>query len=236
MKERTVIGISLAVVVLGTAFFWSRQIPVATLTPAELIAKRVSPPLPPNDSCEVATRTLAHLSSMRPIRARTLLSPDEIAIYRAVIDRWNSGPSKRLNVADRTFPLDRALTDCECLKNIDLHDLASAARSFHTLPSDVLPTETARLVDRDSQSKSVIANDPNNSIREVSSIDAAVDRAFENGLFQLSEIAFDSQHRRALVGYSFVCGSLCGSGGVWMFEKLSGIWNKSEHSCGGWIS
>jgi hypothetical protein len=38
----------------------------------------------------------------------------------------------------------------------------------------------------------------------------------------MSEIAFDKEQQRALVGYSFECGSLCGSGGVWLFEKFDG--------------
>jgi hypothetical protein len=52
----------------------------------------------------------------------------------------------------------------------------------------------------------------------------------------MSEIAFDKEQGRALVSYSFVCGSLCGSGGVWLFEKVDGVWKKSERVCGGWIS
>lgn len=73
-------------------------------------------------------------------------------------------------------------------------------------------------------------------MRKGVSVDAAVNNAFKNGLFELSEIAFDKAHRRAIVSYSFVCGSLCGNGGVWLFEKVDGVWKKSENVCGGWIS
>jgi len=74
------------------------------------------------------------------------------------------------------------------------------------------------------------------SLREGKSVETAVHVAFSTGLFSSSEIAFDKEQRRALVGYSFVCGSLCGSGGVWLFEKVDGVWRKSEHVCGGWVS
>jgi hypothetical protein len=39
-------------------------------------------------------------------------------------------------------------------------------------------------------------------------VDDSVKRAFETGLFTLTEIIFDKQHRRAVVAYSFVCGGL----------------------------
>ena len=93
-----------------------------------------------------------------------------------------------------------------------------------------------RLVDADKQAVIVRSNDPNNPIREGKSVETAVNVAFSTGLFSMSEIAFDKEQRRALVSYSFGCGSLCGSGGVWLFEKVDGVWKKSERVCGGWIS
>jgi hypothetical protein len=63
-----------------------------------------------------------------------------------------------------------------------------------------------------------------------------VEEAFANGLFTLSEIAFDTESNRALVSYSFICGSLCGSGNTWVFEKIGGEWKRVDRSCGGWVS
>ena len=95
---------------------------------------------------------------------------------------------------------------------------------------------TPWLVDADKQAVIVHSNDPNNSIREGKSVEIAVNVAFSTGLFSMTEIAFDKEQRRALVSYSFVCGSLCGSRGVWLFERVDGVWKKSERACGGWIS
>jgi hypothetical protein len=122
------------------------------------------------------------------------------------------------------------------LKGIELYSIANAAHSFHILTRDVLGEINIRLVDADQQVVIVQSNDPSKSIREGKSVETAVKEAFSAGLFSMSEIAFDKKHRRALVSYSFVCGSLCGSGGVWLLEKVDGTWKKSEHVCGGWIS
>ena len=104
------------------------------------------------------------------------------------------------------------------------------------MTGDVLGRNNIRLVDANKQAVIVQSNDPNHSIREGKSVKAAVNRAFSTGLFSMSEIALDKEQQRALVSYSFVCGSLCGSGGVWLFEKVDGAWKKSEHVCGGWVS
>ncbi len=122
------------------------------------------------------------------------------------------------------------------MKGIEPQAIASAAHSFRILTGYVLGGKNVRLVDADKQAAIVQSNDPSNSIREGKSVETAVNRAFSTGLFSMSEIAFDNEQRRALVSYSFVCGSLCGSGGVWLFEKVDGVWKKSERVCGGWIS
>jgi hypothetical protein len=163
-------------------------------------------------------------------------SADEVAIYRGILERCNSNSRGLLNVSNRTFPIDRDLSDCGCLKGIEPQTIVSAAHSFRILTGDVLGGNNIRLVDANKQAVIVQSNDPNNSIREGKSVKTAVNRAFSTGLFSMSEIAFDKEQQRALVSYSFVCGSLCGSGGVWLFEKVDGAWKKSEHVCGGWIS
>jgi hypothetical protein len=122
------------------------------------------------------------------------------------------------------------------LRGIDPQNFARAAHSFRILTSDVLDAKNIRLVDADKQTKAVETNDPRSSIRQGKSVETAVTRAFSTGLFSVSEIAFDKEHLRALVSYSFVCGSLCGSGGVWVFEKVGGAWKKSGRVCGGWVS
>lgn len=78
--------------------------------------------------------------------------------------------------------------------------------------------------------------DPDTLIREGRPVKEAVDEAFDNGLFSLSEIVFDTERRYALVSYEFVCGELCGSSNSWLFEKVNGQWKKTDRTCGGWVS
>ena len=193
-------------------------------------------PAPPDDSCDQIERALAKLPTEKPVRNTNPFSADDVAIYNVVLDLWNSNSRSLMNVSNRTFPMDRDLSDCDCLKAIPLPNIANAARSSRILTRDVLGGKNIRLVDPDTQALIVQTNDPSHSIREGKAIRTAVDRAFSTGLFSLSEVAFDNEHRRALIGYSFVCGSLCGNGGVWLFEKVGGMWRKSEHVCSGWIS
>jgi hypothetical protein len=128
------------------------------------------------------------------------------------------------------------ISDCECLKDIDVESLVTASHSFHRLGRNFLSGSNIRLVDANLQMRTVHDNDPRNWIGKGDSVESVVNNAFDTGLFSLSQIAFDKQHRRALVMYSFVCGSLCGSGGAWVFENINGEWKRIEHICGGWVS
>jgi hypothetical protein len=235
MKRRAVFGIAvLAVLALFATL--ARRSRLGVLTPTELAAKRLTPPAPPDDICAEIQRALAGSSDEKPVRNTNPFSADEAAIYRGVLEHWNSKSPSPLNVSDRTFPIDRDLLDCDCLKGIEPQNIANAAHSFHNLMGDVLGGSNIRLVDADQQALILRNYDPSKSTHVGKSVETAVNRAFSTGLFSVSEIAFDKGHRRALVSYSFVCGSLCGSGGVWLFEKVDGVWKKSDHVCGGWIS
>lgn len=203
------------------------------MTSAELGLKS---PVPPDDSCFQIQSKFAELLPGEAVRASEPLSMDEIAIYEAVLERWNSQSKQSLNVSNKTMPLDSDISDCECLKAIDVQSFANATRSYHHLQKNTLSSENLRIVDAEFQTAIVHDNDPHASMGKGLSVDAAVRRAFANGLFTLSEVAFDKEHHRAIVSFSFVCGSLCGSGSVWLFEKVDGTWKKAEHNCGGWIS
>ena len=165
------------------------------------------------------------------------LSVDEIAVYTAVLHQWNSD-AHTLNVTNRTFPLNAVSSDssCECLRNLDVQNLASASRSFHYLTRKAFPERNIRLVDAGKQHTIIQTNDPHNGMTEGKSVEKAVNDAFGSGLFSLSEIAFDRDHRHAVVSYGFVCGSLCGSGGTWLLEKVDGRWKRTDRVCGGWVS
>jgi hypothetical protein len=66
-------------------------------------------------------------------------------------------------------------------------------------------------------------------------VDQSLKRAFGSALFELSEIVFDKEHRRAVVSYSFVCGELCGNGSTLVLNKVGQGWKVAKR-CGGWVS
>ena len=100
------------------------------------------------------------------------------------------------------------------------------------------------LVDPDHQQKLIDENDPQILVKKAgddheqitdAQLDQSVKHAFEVGMFTLSEIVFDKQHRRAAVAYSFVCGSLCGNGNTLILTKSGQSWKVAKR-CGGWVS
>jgi hypothetical protein len=128
------------------------------------------------------------------------------------------------------------LADSECLKGIQLENLAGLAHSFHDLTPGVLPAKNIKLVDPKKQGKIVRDNDPDKTIRDGKSVDSAVKGAFATALFSMSEIGFDKERSHAVVSYHFWCGSLCGNGATFVFRKVDGEWKKTSRNCGGWIS
>lgn len=242
MRRHALFGIpaAIALVVVGVLVFveHSRVVP---LTSTELALKHVNPPASwANPDCgrlRRAVRTAMGEHGLKTAINPSHLSTDEIAVYKAVLHQWNSD-GRTLNVANRTFPLDAVSSgsSCECLRNLDLQNLASASHSSHYLTRDVFPERNIRLVDEDVQRTAIQTNDPHNGMAAGKSVEKAVNDAFVSGLFSLSEIAFDRDHREALVSYGFVCGSLCGSGGTWLLEKVDGVWKKADRVCSGWVS
>jgi hypothetical protein len=176
-----------------------------------------------------------------PAKSTAPLSADEVAIYRAVLRHYVPQGAASLNVSEATYPLDpinsmNHLSKEECLKGIELANLDETAHSFHDLTPEILSGKNMRLVDSSKQRKIVMANDPDKTMREGKSVGNAVSDAFSTALFSMSEIAFDKQHRYAVVSYRFWCGSLCGNGSTLVFENFGGEWRKTDRICGGWVS
>ena len=170
MGRRVVIGISvIAVLAVVVAFPLTRRFQLTVLTPSELTPKRLAPPpAPPDDNCAQIQRALAGFPDKRPVRNTNPFSADEVAIYSGILERWDSNSRSLLNVSNRTFPIDRDVADCGCLKGIELQFIANAADSFHILTGDILGGKNIRLVDADKQGVIVQNNDPSNSFRRES--------------------------------------------------------------------
>lgn len=170
------------------------------------------------------------------------LTTEQIAVYRAVLKDCLKGSDGVLNLADTTEPLGQS--DRECLKGNEREGTRDPAPVIHRLvPSLVVNTKIV-LVDSERQQRAVKENDPQNLIKKgiddhekitEEQLDQSVKQAFRSGLFTLSEIVFDKDHRRAVVAYSFVCGMLCGRGNTLVLKKIGKHWRVTER-CSGWIS
>jgi hypothetical protein len=174
-------------------------------------------------------------TSGKPAKASAPLSAEELAIYQAILSKHSAKDASPLNVADTTVPFTADMATNGCLQGIKLGNLPVASHSFHQLTEDLVWGINARLVNSKKHLKIARANDPSKTIRRGKSVEDAVRNAFVTGLFSMSEIAFDKEHRYAVVSYSFWCGSLCGNGATIVFENVNGVWGDASN-CGNWIS
>lgn len=246
MRRRTLVGISAVIVLLIVgALSFLKHSHLVPLSPAELALKHINPPSswadPDCSRLRLTISTAVRESGPRNVMSVAPLSADEVAVYRAVLHQWNSNARASLHVADRTFPLDAVsptsrISNCECLRSLEVQGLVSASHSIHALTRAVFPERNIRLVDADKQLTTIQHDDPHNGMTGGKSVQKAVNDAVASGLFSMSEIAFDRDHRKALVSYGFVCGSLCGNGGTWLLEKVNGAWRRTDRVCGGWVS
>src|SRR5881394_2837731 len=183
MRLRALVGISSVIVLfLVGALFFLRQSRLAWLSPAELALKHINPPSSWADpDCSRLRRTISAAvseSGPRAGMAAALLSADEVAVYRVVIHQWNSDARTSLNVSDRTFRLDSVsptsgVSNCECLRSLEVQSLASASHSIHALTRAVFPEKNILLVDAASQFTTVRRNDPHNGMAEGKSVEKA---------------------------------------------------------------
>lgn len=185
---------------------------------------------------------LAQSDSPKPKVNSHPLTVEQIAVYRAVLEDYTKGAGGALNLAKETELLERPKSNDKCIKRIDLEFAGNNARAVHQFSAGALGPKVV-VVDPDRQNMQIEDNDPQKLVKKAidqekvseKELDDSVKRAFETGLFTLSEIVFDKQHRHAVVAYSFVCGSLCGNGNTLVLNKVGQTW-KVDHMCGGWIS
>jgi hypothetical protein len=169
----------------------------------------------------------------KPVVSAEPISAERMEIYRDFLSGYNNGSGSILNVANATTTFFISNDDDfkGCLKGFDPD--AFKVTTFHQFAPDAFPTSATRLVDP----KKVKRRDPGDAIKHGESVEDAVRTGFAAGIFSFSEIAFDGPHTHAAFTYSFVCGSLCGSGGTVVYELHDGNWkqDKRQH-CGQWIS
>ncbi len=170
------------------------------------------------------------------------LTTEQIAVYRAVLRDYLKGSDGALNVANMTEPVEQS--DKACFKRMELGDIKLPGPVIHRLEPSLVSNPKIVLVDPERQQGAIKENDPQNLIKKAiddhekvtdEQLDESVKQAFQTGLFTLSEIVFDKEHRRAVVAYSFVCGMLCGNGNTLVLKKVGQHWRVTKR-CGGWVS
>lgn len=168
------------------------------------------------------------------------LTTEQIAVYHTVLENHTN-----LNLADTTQPIEPFLSlDHDCKKEINWARASVSQSSVHRLPEAIAHGLNMFLVNTEEQKKKVEQSDPQKLIKSAidghqdisdNQLETSVKTAFDRGLFTLSEIVFDRRRTQALVGYSFMCGELCGSGGILLLQKRGVEWKVKKH-CGGWVS
>jgi hypothetical protein len=217
---------------------------MTTLTSSELAPRHNSVQPPTVEDCSGLRRQYAELtrssrvSDKRPPQNAGPLSDDEATIYRAILEQWLSRDETTSNVSLQTFPLEVIFESgdsipCECISSFDAESLITASHSIHNLTREILPRKDISLVDL--EQRAAVARRTSDQVRGITPAEIA-EADIANGFFSLSEVAFDRQHRYAVVKYSFQCGTLCGSGRTILFEKVGSEWKKMKAECGGWIS
>jgi len=181
----------------------------------------------------------------KPVLSNSPLTADEVAIFRAVLKDYIKGSPGVMLLAATTAPTDQSPTSVRtCADEISAKLDPQSMELVHRIDPSVVAGLRVKLADPAAQEKEIKANDPQNLIHgaidegqrvTTKQLDDSVKKAFSSALFTLSEIIFDPKHIRAVVSYSFYCGSLCGNGSTLTLRKVGKEWKVSKH-CGGWVS
>lgn len=161
------------------------------------------------------------------------VSQEEAAVYEAMLASWLGKEQGRQLVNERlTAPPSQDDAQVkECTKGLDFPPVAPAGVTRKSLAGVRFKRGGIELIDG-SQWKPA---DPEDAMANGKSVNAAVDEGFSKSLISFSQIAFSRNGEEALVEFSMVCGSLCGSGITAYLHKSATGWNVVNR-CGNWIS
>jgi hypothetical protein len=157
----------------------------------------------------------------KPKVSKDAMTDEQLAVYRAVLNDY---------------------IDTGCVQGIRPEQTDNSSPVVHAFAA--APAPNVVVVDPEQQESKVKENDPQNLMKKAidkrepatdEQLNKSLKLAFSTGLFSVSEIIFDKSHRRAMVGYSFVCGSLCGHGNALVLVKTRNGW-KVRKTCSSWIS
>jgi len=158
----------------------------------------------------------------KPKISKSQLSEDQRQVYQSFLESQTKQGTIPLRLAFRTTPLSLSEYMADCLKDLHLQNLTGAHQTIHVIGPEVAKQSKVTLVDPRHHKIS----DPQKAIEHGTNVGEAVANGFEAGIWNVSEIAFDSGHQHAIFRYIFYCGSLCGHGGTAVYEKTSNGWTE----------
>lgn len=183
----------------------------------------------------------AGIGTCAPAVTNRPLSAEQIQVYQSFLETYTKGSELGIvHLANQTVPLELSpdTMSSGCLNRIKFEPAAfrSTARVLDPSQTTAWPKQI-RIIDPALQNVLVERNDPSRTIiREGKPVDDAVRSAFESGVLTLSEIAFDKNHKYAVLSFSFHCGMLCGHGATVVLKKTGAGWRVTKRNCGTWIS
>ena len=161
------------------------------------------------------------------------ISPDEKAVYEAVLTSWlgaEQGPQfVNAELGPPPSPSDAEFT--ECAKGLDFPPNTPVQQGPKSLVGVQFNRSGIELIDGSRWSPV----DPGRGIAEGKTVESAVKDGFAHSLMSFSQIVFNRTGRDAIVKFGMVCGSLCGSGSTLHLHKSGDRWVVLNR-CGGWIS
>ena len=160
--------------------------------------------------------------SSKPKISKTELSEDQKQVYQSFLESQTKKGTVPLRLASTTTPLLLSEYMHDCLKDLELQNLVEVQETVHVIASDVAKQSNVMLVDP----RHYKISDPQKAIEHGKSVGDAVTAGFGAGIWNISEIAFDSSHQHAIFRYTFYCGRLCGYGGTATYEKTSNGWTE----------
>jgi hypothetical protein len=161
---------------------------------------------------------------------------DVAVIYGKFLSNWNGGASHKLNVSKSADVAARQDTKqyTDCANALGKHAPQWVkANPISNLGSVIGNLPYVHFVDP----KHWQAVDPGTLIAKGESVSSAVSVGMAHSLITVSAITFNKSHTLAMFQFSSVCGSLCGTGGVVVFEKTPKGWvQQKARQCAGWVS
>ncbi|UPG92642.1 hypothetical protein [Luteibacter aegosomatissinici] len=160
-------------------------------------------------------------------------STDAAAVYKAFLHHWMGKSHDPVNVARVAEPMHPEGDDGGCGGHPDIEAIIKRpAERIDDLSKVLGPDPSIHYVDRSTWHPT----DPQRLIGQGKPVKDAVKAGMSAALLTFSAIAFNERHDVAVFSYGFVCGGLCGTGGITIMRKKGGAWEPDPRECSIWVS